>query len=225
MRRRSILASLIVLPLILAAAVAAPFVVQAGGGCHVADGSVYAEGTATIVKMDVCSFAPTIERVPVGSTIRFLNSANTEHMVVGRSGTWASGILAPGAEYRATFKADGTYPFSCPLHPGMVGAIVVGTGVGISGGASIGLPAPVTDAAAAPAAPSDPATSPAASVPAAATPAAIASAPATTPARTTNAIDGGSVAAAVAIAALGGLIVGALGGLLARRRRPEAATR
>jgi plastocyanin len=141
MRRRSTFAISIALTLTLAAAVAAPLVVQAGGGCHGPDGSVYAEGTATIVKMDVCSYAPTIERVPVGTTIRFLNSANIEHMVVGRSGTWASGILAPGAEYSATFKADGTYPFSCPLHPGMVGAIVVGTGAGVSGGASIGLPA------------------------------------------------------------------------------------
>jgi hypothetical protein len=82
----------------------------------------------------------------------------------------------------------------------------------------------VTEAAAS-AAPNDPATSPAASVPVAPTSAAIAPAPAATPARTTNPIDGGLVGAAVTIAALGGVVVGALGGLLAGRRRPEGATR
>ena len=225
MLRRSMLALLIMLALSIAAAVAAPLVVQAGGGCHANDGSVYAEGTGTIVKMDVCSFAPTIERVPVGTTIRFLNSADREHMVVGRSGTWASGILAPGAEYFATFNAPGTYPFSCPLHPGMVGAIVVGNGLGVSGGASVGLPAPVTEATGPSAAPSAAAPSAPAASTTAASPATAASTPATTPAHAETAIDPTLVGAAIVLAAIGGVIAGVLAaGALAARRRPEATT-
>ncbi|HEX7346507.1 MAG TPA: plastocyanin/azurin family copper-binding protein, partial [Candidatus Limnocylindrales bacterium] len=83
-----------------------------------------------VIRMDVCSFAPTVSRVAVGTTVRFLNTSTIEHAVVGRSTTWGSEILSPGNEYAERFDAAGTYPFSCPLHPGMVGAIVVGGDAG-----------------------------------------------------------------------------------------------
>jgi plastocyanin len=135
MARPRLLALLSTSLLLLIAALAAP-VTQAGGGCHVADGSVYTEGDGTsVIRMDTCSFSPTIARVPVGTSIRFLNTSTIEHAVVGRANTFESQILAPGAEFSAKFAAAGTYPFSCPLHPGMVGAIVVG-------GDAAGAPAP-----------------------------------------------------------------------------------
>jgi plastocyanin len=124
--RRNTIAALIAPALLLIAALAAP-ATQAGGGCHMPDGSVYTEGDGTsVIRMDTCSFSPTIARVAVGTSIRFLNTSTVEHAVVGRAGTFESQILSPGAEYSAKFAAAGTYPFSCPLHPGMVGAIVVG---------------------------------------------------------------------------------------------------
>lgn len=127
MPRRSIVATALVPFLLLIAALAAP-ATQAGGGCHMPGaGDVYTEGDGTtVIRMDVCSFSPTISRVAVGTTVRFLNTSTIEHAVVGRSGTWGSEILAVGKEFSETFAAAGTYPFSCPLHPGMVGAIVVG---------------------------------------------------------------------------------------------------
>jgi hypothetical protein len=64
--------------------------------------------------------------VPVGTSVRFLNTSTIDHAVVGRASTFESQILSSGADYSAKFAAAGTYPFSCPLHPGMVGAIVVG---------------------------------------------------------------------------------------------------
>jgi plastocyanin len=125
MTRRSIAATAIAPLLLLVAALAAP-ATQAGGGCHGNDGSVYTESDTTVIRMDVCSFSPTISRVPVGTTVRFLNTSNIEHAVAGRSGTWGSAILPVGGKYAETFDAAGMYPFSCPLHPGMVGVIVVG---------------------------------------------------------------------------------------------------
>ena len=126
MARPRLLALLFASLLLLVAALAAP-ATQAGGGCHVPDGSVYTEGDGTsVIRMDTCSFSPTIARVPVGTSIRFLNTSTIDHAVVGRAGTFESQIMSPGAEYSARFAAAGTYPFSCPLHPGMVGAIVVG---------------------------------------------------------------------------------------------------
>jgi plastocyanin len=126
MDRRSL--ALLAALLLLALTSAAPAIVAAGGGCHGdADGSVYMEGDGTtVIRMDTCSFAPTVSRVAVGTTVRFLNTATIQHQVVGRSGTWGSVLLDPGQEYSETFAADGVYPYTCPLHPGMVGAIVVG---------------------------------------------------------------------------------------------------
>jgi plastocyanin len=127
MPRRPIAASIIaVLALLVGGDVTRPATAQAGGGCHGPDGSVYTEGPATVVRMDVCSFGPTVARVPVGTTVRFLNTAPNEHMVTGRAGTWGSGQLAPNAEFSARFDAAGIYPYACPLHPGMVGAVIVG---------------------------------------------------------------------------------------------------
>jgi plastocyanin len=114
--------------LAVALSVAGPTTTQAGGGCHQPDGTGYTEGPATVVRMDVCSFSPTVARVPIGTTVRFLNTAPVEHLVTGRGQSWASETLAPGAEYSEAFTTAGIYPFSCPLHPGMVGAVVVGDG-------------------------------------------------------------------------------------------------
>jgi plastocyanin len=130
-RRRLILALLATLPMLSLAMVATPTLVRAGGGCHAgADGSTYMEGDGTtVVRMNACSFAPTVSRVAAGTTVRFLNTANIQHQVLGRSATWGSVLLDPGQEHSETFAAAGVYPYTCPLHPGMVGAIVVGDGV------------------------------------------------------------------------------------------------
>ena len=125
---RRILA-LALLALLVIGTIAAPALVQAGGGCN-GDGnggSVYMEGDGTtVIRMEVCSFAPTVSRVAVGTTVRFLNTSTIDHAVVGRLTTWGSEVLSPGKEYSERFDVAGTYPYSCPLHVGMVGAIVVG---------------------------------------------------------------------------------------------------
>jgi len=124
-------ASLLAALCLLVLASAAPLVARAGGGCHVAgDGSTYTEGDATVIRMDTCSFAPTVVRVPEGTTIRFLNTATVQHQVVGRAQTWGTVLLDPGDERSVRFDDAGTFPYMCPLHPGMTGAIVVGSGEG-----------------------------------------------------------------------------------------------
>ena len=111
--------------LLLASVGVAP--VSAGGGCHGEDGSVHSEGDATVVRMGPCSFSPTVVHVPAGTEVRFLNTAQVDHLVVGESQTWGTQFaLVPGKELARTFAEKGVYPFSCPLHPGMVGAVVVG---------------------------------------------------------------------------------------------------
>jgi plastocyanin len=198
MSRRILLTILV--PAALLLVVAVPAVVRAGGGCHEpGPGAVYTEGNATVVRMDVCSFAPTIARVAVGTEVRFLNTANIEHMVLGRNGTWGSQVLQPGMEYSEAFTSAGTYPFECPLHPGMVGAIVVGGGVDAEAAAAGGMTAP--------AAPTSTAS------------------PASMTAATANA---GTDPVPIIVAGTAGLAAGAIGGALvaaaAARRRTTGST-
>ena len=148
--------------------------------------------------MDVCSFEPTVARVPVGTNVRFLNTAQIQHAVSGRGNTWGSAdVMAPGAEFQHRFAVAGIFPYTCPLHPGMVGAVIVG--------GEQEAAAPVTDvgADAAPA-PANPAPAPAA--------------------QPASAQDGAAAAVPVAFggAAVGGFI-GLLFGLLVARRRPASA--
>jgi plastocyanin len=99
----------------------------AGGGCHGPDGTVHTEGDATVVRMDTCAFAPTVVHVPVGTEVRFLNTAQVDHLVVGEAQSWGTDdVLQPGQDTSRRFATKGVFPFSCPLHPGMVGAVVVG---------------------------------------------------------------------------------------------------
>jgi plastocyanin len=124
---RLLAATVLLVPLLLATVAVAP--AMAGGGCHGIDGTVHTEGPSTVVRMDVCSYAPTVVHVPVGTEVRFLNTAQVDHLVVGESQTWGTeSELAPGEEYSRTFADKGVFPYSCPLHPGMVAAVVVGGG-------------------------------------------------------------------------------------------------
>ena len=152
---RRVLASLTTgatLGLLVLAGLASVPAALAGGGCH-ADmtGAVHTDGSASVIRMDVCSFAPTVSRVAVGSEVTFLNTSTIGHVVLGRGQTWGGGdTLDPGESRVQRFGEAGVFPYSCPLHPGMVGAIVVGDantppgamGASVEGAAEDGEPAP-----------------------------------------------------------------------------------
>lgn len=131
--RRSILRLLLVSSLLLAAGRLAAVTVRAGGGCHGGEGAVPTETAGTtVVRIDGCTFAPTIDRVPVGTVVTFLNTATAPHDVTGTPGrpdSWGSPILEPGESYRYAFAKPGIYAYSCSLHPGMAGTIVASAGV------------------------------------------------------------------------------------------------
>ena len=128
MRRRTAI-FLTTLPLLLLLGSAAAGAVSAGGGCH-GESMTQArpsEASATTVKIDGCTFAPTVARVPAGVEVRFINSSTAFHDIVGRDRAWGTEALDPGDQYSYSFQDAGVYPFSCSLHPGMAGVIVVGS--------------------------------------------------------------------------------------------------
>lgn len=141
MARRLALPVLVPLILLLAAWAVAPLGVRAGDPCfHSTDRPPVTDEIATHVAIGECAFIPTITRVPIGTTVTFANGSLQDHEVAGANLTWgaAQRPIAPGALVEQTFTAAGVYPYSCMIHPGMTGAIVVGDG----GVAAAGIVAP-----------------------------------------------------------------------------------
>jgi plastocyanin len=146
--RRRLLVSIATVPFLLILGLIAAGAAAAGGGCHGGTG-VASEATSTVVKIDGCTFLPTVTRVPVGTEVRFLNTGLGPHDVSGGSGRWGSPMLEPGRSFAHRFITAGIYPYSCSLHPGMAGVVAVGpSDLALASDVQV---APVQPAAAAPA--------------------------------------------------------------------------
>jgi len=86
------------------------------------------KGTGVDIR-DYC-FSPTILRVSTGEVVTFTNVDPVPHSVLGANATWGdyAGFKKRSVAYR--FSEPGVYPYVCTYHAGMVGAVVVGDGVG-----------------------------------------------------------------------------------------------
>jgi len=106
----------------------------AGGGCH--SGATTGEGD-TVEMKDAC-FTPSILRVDPGAEVTFVNRDDLTHNVGANQ--WGNfDDMDLGDSFTATFDKAGVYPFACSYHPGMTGAIVVGTGSGAGNGAEVAV--------------------------------------------------------------------------------------
>jgi len=115
------------IPLLLLIGFAEAGVVTAGGGCHGGELATPTEGSATVVKIDGCTFLPAVTRVPAGADVTFLNTSFSPHDITGRDREWGTPSLDVGARYETRFAEAGVYPYSCSLHPGMAGVVIVGS--------------------------------------------------------------------------------------------------
>ena len=93
--------------------------------------AVTSEATST-VKLEPCAFVPTTARIPVGTTVNFTNVSLEPHLVTGSNAKWGDRDkqLGAGASLAVRFDTPGVYAYSCALHRGMTGVIVVGGGAG-----------------------------------------------------------------------------------------------
>jgi plastocyanin len=99
---------------------------HAGAGCHNAEIKDVA-GTRVDLR-DNC-FVQTILRVKPGQSVTWTNRDGTEHAVTGVAGKWGDyDTFLPGKSVTYRFSRPGIYPYFCYVHPGMVGAVVVGDG-------------------------------------------------------------------------------------------------
>lgn len=84
--------------------------------------------------------APVVLRVPAGATVEFRNDSKQVHAVAGVRGAFRElheEVMA-GEAVTETFGTPGVIPYVCIIHPGMVGAIVVGDGLPVAVDAASG---------------------------------------------------------------------------------------
>jgi plastocyanin len=82
--------------------------------------------TQTIeVKVDNFTFNPKAITVPVNSMVSWVNKDDIPHVVAGTDGSFKSKAMDTDQKYSYTFTKAGTYPYYCPIHPKMVGKIIV----------------------------------------------------------------------------------------------------
>jgi plastocyanin len=105
---------------------------SAGGGCM--HGTAPSDGQGTVVEIRDYCFTPTVLHVEPGTEVTFVNRDDTSHEVTGVGATWGTfDDLGLNDRVAYTFDEDGVYVYSCFIHPGMVGAIVAGSGTGSAG--------------------------------------------------------------------------------------------
>ena len=129
MVRSNILRSMLFSTMCLFMPALVPTVARAsgGGGC----GAPVTDGTGTAVEIDQFCFSPTIVRTEPGAVVTFVNRDPFAHGVLGAQGAWGSwDALKRGREISFRFTQAGVFPYICPYHVGMVGAVVVGDGIG-----------------------------------------------------------------------------------------------
>ncbi len=74
------------------------------------------------------AYGPASVEVTAGTTVSWTNEDPVIHTVTARDGSFNSGVLQPGADYRLVFETPGTYDYFCAVHPGQAGTIVVSDG-------------------------------------------------------------------------------------------------
>ena len=70
-------------------------------------------------------FTPGDVYLKPGECVRFVNIHNNEHSAVGLEREFNSGILMPGSTATLSFDKPIVIPYTCGVHPPMVGVIIV----------------------------------------------------------------------------------------------------
>ncbi len=110
-------------------------VAAAGGGCQPDPALEMQTARTNTPEIDECAFEPAVIYVDPGDRVTWMNKDMYPHTVTGALGSWGSEeILDRGDKVSYAFKQEGVFPFYCALHPGMVGAVVVGDGAVAAGG-------------------------------------------------------------------------------------------
>jgi plastocyanin len=103
------------------------------------------QATGTTVELKAACMTPTVLRTDPGTEVTFVNRDEMTHNLYGIG--LAVSALEHGQSATVRYDRPGTYPFACTIHPGMVGAVVVGDGRFIDAAPAPATSAPTTTAA------------------------------------------------------------------------------
>ncbi len=100
------------------------------------------QGDWTTMLSDNC-FKPSIIKVPVGSTVTWVNKDTASHTIAYAknpldASTWdldgkilfGIKLIAPNQSVSWAFDKEGEYPYLCSVHPWMIGRVIVETATG-----------------------------------------------------------------------------------------------
>ena len=77
------------------------------------------------VVLDQKAFSPAVITITAGAEVRWKNKESSVHTVTADDGSFSSGPLEQGGEFRKQFSKPGTYSYTCEMHPSMTGKVVV----------------------------------------------------------------------------------------------------
>ncbi|MGH2557857.1 MAG: cupredoxin domain-containing protein, partial [Thermomicrobiales bacterium] len=107
---------LFVVPLLWVLSLAVPLVRPA---------TIDAQGEEVAVSIIDFAFAPGSVEVAVGTTVTWTNNDTAPHTVTAEDGTFDSGVIDPGGSFSFTFEEEGSFAYSCTIHPRMTAAVEV----------------------------------------------------------------------------------------------------
>jgi hypothetical protein len=70
------------------------------------------------------TFSPSVISITAGNSITWLNSDVVGHTTTSDTSLW-NVSLGPGQSYTRTFATAGTFPYTCTVHSGMSGRVIV----------------------------------------------------------------------------------------------------
>ncbi|QLE74624.1 copper-binding protein [Streptomyces rectiverticillatus] len=80
----------------------------------------------TIVFIENSRFDPQNVTVNLGDSVRWINNHNIDHTATSDDGrTFDSGVIPVGRSFTHVFRARGTFPYHCTIHPSMRGTVTV----------------------------------------------------------------------------------------------------
>lgn len=94
--------------------------------CCVAKEAPKTAGAASsLVLLDQMAYSPDVIKIKAGTEVKWRNKDSSVHTVTADDGSFSSGPLDEGGEFKKMFTKPGTYSYTCEMHPFMTGKVVV----------------------------------------------------------------------------------------------------
>jgi plastocyanin len=83
------------------------------------------ETSSVVILIDQFVFSPDMIKVKTGTEVVWKNKDSSGHTVTAEDGSFDSGTINEGGEFKVKFNNPGTYSYTCDMHSFMSGKIIV----------------------------------------------------------------------------------------------------